>query len=144
MRKKVTCYNCYKEGHFVRDCRGPRKLESQEAVLSLQLHLNVVKWIRTISYIEPVIERVFVEWQLNFCAKFLYFMQKKISKFFRIIYTLSRKTFAQYSSLFRITCNKLCPYVHNFICSICAKLYVQYAKTKSLCLSLTKNNNFYL
>ena len=81
MRKKVTCYNCYKEGHFVRDCRGPRKLESQEAVLSLQLHLNVVKWIRTISYIEPVIERVFVEWQLNFCAKFLYFMQKKISKF---------------------------------------------------------------
>ena len=45
--RKFTCYNCNKEGHLARECRGPRKprrnpeqgnnLESQEAVLSLQL-----------------------------------------------------------------------------------------------------------
>ena len=45
--RKFTCYNCNKEGHLARECRGPRKprrypgqgnnLESQLAAISLQL-----------------------------------------------------------------------------------------------------------
>ena len=45
--RKFTCYNCNKEGHLARECRGPRKprrnpvqgnnLESQVAAISPQL-----------------------------------------------------------------------------------------------------------